>query len=144
MFTHKLIDSESDFIEIETARGFNVWLTSGHYIYSSLSLVPASEIKVGSTVSLGNGELDRVVLVRSQRAIGMYNPQTENGNIVVGGIVASTYTTAIAPAVAHGLLAPARALYAKFGASSNAFSSGASSTFAQTVMGLLPMGTSLI
>ncbi|OSX71260.1 hypothetical protein BU14_0572s0009 [Porphyra umbilicalis] len=43
---------------------------------------------------------------------GVYNPHTTDGTIVVNGHVASTYTAAVAPAVAAVALAPARAAYA--------------------------------
>lgn len=40
-----------------------------------------------------------------------FNPQTLDGDILVDGIVTSTYTTAVAPRVARAVLSPLRLLY---------------------------------
>jgi hypothetical protein len=58
-----------------------------------------------------SGRWTAVVSTTLVEATGLYNPQTIHGDIVVDGIVASTYTTAVDPQVAHGLLAPLRVLY---------------------------------
>lgn len=42
---------------------------------------------------------------------GLYNPQTVDGDLVVDGIVVSTYTTAVEPNMAHALLTPVRAMF---------------------------------
>lgn len=42
---------------------------------------------------------------------GLYNPQTVDGDLVIDGIVVSTYTTAVEPNMAHALLAPVRAIF---------------------------------
>jgi len=42
---------------------------------------------------------------------GLYNPHTADGWLVVDGVLTSTYTTAVAPAVADAALAVARAAY---------------------------------
>lgn len=47
----------------------------------------------------------------SGKELGLYNPQTLDGRIVVNGIIASTYTTAVIPEAAHALLTPLRCLF---------------------------------
>lgn len=42
---------------------------------------------------------------------GLYNPQTVDGDLVVDGVVVSTYTTAVEPNMAHALLTPVRAMF---------------------------------
>ena len=42
---------------------------------------------------------------------GLYNPLTLAGDIVVDGILASTYTKAVTPKMAHAALAPLRMMY---------------------------------
>jgi hypothetical protein len=49
------------------------------------------------------------------RGVGLYNPQTLHGDIVVDGVRASTYTEAVDPVFAHAVLAPVRAVYRWFG-----------------------------
>jgi uncharacterized protein YjbI with pentapeptide repeats len=118
MFAHHLPSAEALFLSLDTAAGVSLSLTSGHYIYlshradTSPVLAPASSaIPHVSRVLLANGSTALVTGARFSRSTGVYNPQTVHGDIVVNGVVASTYTTAVAPAVAHGLLAPLRTLY---------------------------------
>ena len=46
-----------------------------------------------------------------RRARGLYNPHTLHGDVVVDGVLTSTYTGVVHPALAHALLAPLRQLY---------------------------------
>lgn len=108
MFTHKVADASFAFVTLETASGHKVSMTKGHYLYVDGALVAASQVKVGSTVTLGSGEADAVVRVGKTVASGLYNPQTVQGNVVVDGVLSSTYTTAVEPAFAHAVLAPLR------------------------------------
>lgn len=50
-----------------------------------------------------------VVAVEPIWRVGMYNPQTRHGDIVVNGFVVSTYTEAVrTPTIAHALMTPVR------------------------------------
>ena len=103
-------------------------VTNGHYLpLATGELIAASEISVGDSLILGNGTIARVVYVSSTLGKGLYNPQTLHGNIVVNGIVASTYTQAVQPRVASMLLAPLRMAFKAFGLSISAFDAGAPS-----------------
>lgn len=110
MFTHKMADSESNFVALETKSGEALTLTPGHYLYVNGALAAAKTVRVGDTLSLGNGLASVVVAVSSAPGTGLYNPQTIKGDIVVNGIVSSTYTTAVEPVLAHAILAPLRLL----------------------------------
>lgn len=74
-----------------------------------------SEAGVGDHVELGDGSLDKISLVAKVARRGPYNPQTLSGHIVVNGVKASTYTTAIQQIAAHSFLRPLGALYKIFG-----------------------------
>ena len=52
-----------------------------------------------------------VTSITSVWANGLYNPHTMNGDIVVDGILTSTYTSAINPTLAHAALWPVRMLH---------------------------------
>ena len=52
-----------------------------------------------------------VVAVATESSTGLYNPHTLNGDIMVNGVKTSTYTSAVAPALAHAALWPVRMLY---------------------------------
>jgi len=111
MFTHKDADVKAKFVKImisstTTTTKQSVRLTAGHYLYVNGKLQTARTVKVGDTVSAGN-----VTAVTTEWAEGFYNPHTMTGDIVVNGVLTSTYTDAVAPSLAHALLWPARMLY---------------------------------
>jgi Hint module len=108
MFTHQSADSLNEFVSLESATGAKLLLTSGHFLYVNGDLVAAKTVTVGDKIELGSGQTDAVSRVSVVMAAGLYNPQTLHGDVVVSNVRASTYTTAIAPAVAHRLLAPLR------------------------------------
>ncbi len=58
-----------------------------------------------------DGIADRVSSIRMASNTGLYNQQTIDGDIVVGGLVSSTYTEAVQFETAHSLLAPLRLIY---------------------------------
>jgi hypothetical protein len=125
MFTHKLREASGDFVVISTESGHSVRLTAGHYIHANGVLVPAGIIKVGDKLTLSSGAGSAVVSLSWTVEAGLFNPQTLHGDIVVDGIVASTYTTAVPPSVGHVWLAPLRSLYSSFGVVTRAFENGA-------------------
>jgi Hint module len=112
MFTHKIKDGLHRFVSIQGAKtGVNIRLSGGHYLYVNGDLARAGSVSPGDWIELGDGSKDRVVRVTVVVDSGLFNPQTIDGDIVVDGVRASTYTTAVAPQLAHALLAPMRALY---------------------------------
>lgn len=114
MFTHKIQEGKFEFVEIKTASDNVLKVTKGHYLYLNGRLGAASSAKNGDVVRLANGRTSRIRSVKSVRSTGLYNPQTLDGDIVVNGVVASTYTTAVAPRFAHSLLCPLRLAYKYF------------------------------
>lgn len=123
MFTHKLADGQHSFVEIAAA-GKTLRLTDGHYMYVNGRLAAARTAKAGDIVSV-DGSDATISSVRTVQDVGLYNPQTEHGDVLVGGFAASTYTEAVHPSAAHALLAPLRALYAKLAFSTKMVDSGA-------------------
>jgi Hint module len=125
MFTHDEPNSLNTYIELTTASLHKVMVTPSHYMYvGNGALRAAGAIAAGDTVLLADGSVSLVVGVQLVRkAGGLYNPQTLHGDIVVNGILASTYTMAIPPVVAHAALSPLRLLYKTFGLYSNFFTS---------------------
>lgn len=114
MFTHKLSDVQETFVQLSAAAGQRIRLTPGHFIPINGVYTPAHAAKVGDVVQLADGVTSSIVAVDTVVDTGLYNPQTAHGDIIVNGVRASTYTTAVAPAAAHALLSPLRALFAKF------------------------------
>lgn len=121
MFTHKLSSIESEFVRLSHSEAGSLILSPGHYLYANGVLTSASSITVGDVVSIARSSPSfdslsstttsaQVVRVDRVRSTGLFNPQTVRGDIVVNGVVASTYTTAVEPAFAHAALAPLRLL----------------------------------
>lgn len=138
MFTHKVSDLVSPFVFIITQSGAKLSLTKGHYLYANDVLVPAGNVVIGDFLMLGDGTFSSVVSVDVTSARGLFNPQTEHGDIVVDGVVASTFTTALEPALAHGILAPFRFL-CRLGICTRSFEYGAGS-----LTSILPKGAVIV
>lgn len=138
MFTHADRDGQHPFVRLSTASGHALSLSAGHYLYANGALVRADSVQVGDALRLAAGGESAVVEVGATLERGLYNPQTLHGDIAVNGIVSSTYTAAVEPALAHALLAPARAAYDWFGLKSGLLRGGAP----DIVRGFLPLGVS--
>ena len=91
----------ADFVKIEyestdslgTKQGQSIELTGEHMIYlqGESNPVRASAVKIGQLlVGLGDG-LSKVTEISVTQKEGIYAPLTASGNIVVNGLVASTY-----------------------------------------------------
>jgi Hint module len=106
------------FVTLRTEAGASLSASPGHYIYINGNLATALTAVVGDELWLADGSSTRIVAINHERLRGLYNPQTLHGDLIVDGVVVSTYTTAVEPRFAHAaLLGPARALYrAKAGA----------------------------
>ena len=111
MFSHRFEDAEATFVALTTAAGATLALTGGHYLYANGALVEARRVRPGDNVTLADGRRVPVRAVGAVRKAGIYNPHTLHGDIVVNGVLTSTYTAAFAPTLAHVALAPLRALY---------------------------------
>lgn len=125
MFSHRMTDTTNDFVVVKTVAGTELPLTDGHFLYVNGALAAAKTIRAGDVVESASGAPLTVASVASRSMQGLYNPQTVHGDIVVNGIRASTFTTAVQPSAAHALLAPMRAIYVKLGISTAALNQGA-------------------
>lgn len=124
MFTHKIDNGQFEFVKIDTDFGKTLYLSKGHYLYVNGRLASAETVVIGDDLQLGNGMMTQVVALSCEHRQGLYNPQTMHGDIVVNGVLASTYTTAVEPSVAHKLLTPVRFIYSFFGIASSALENG--------------------
>jgi hypothetical protein len=111
MFSHRLSEAGAEFVRIESQNGHVLMLTPNHYLYVNGKLAVAGTVKVGDLLTTGQGASVEVVYVSRAWADGIYNPHTMDGDIVVNGILTSTYTSDIAPSLAHAALWPVRMLH---------------------------------
>jgi hypothetical protein len=105
----------SSIIHVEEVSDIDGTYTSS-YKYATKqknSLVAAADVMIGDSLVLAFAKdaASVVVTKESVSGLGLYNPQTVDGSIVVDGFLASAYTTAVHPKVAHCSLAPIRWLY---------------------------------
>lgn len=137
MFTHKIADTEHEFVIIRIGNKNEVraalTLTKGHLMYVNGRLERAGDVNVGDEVELVNGEKSLVAAVECAWFKGLYNPQTQHGDIIVDGVRVTTYTTTVKAESAHSLLAPLRIIYKLFGWSSSILEQGA-----DRIVALLP------
>lgn len=124
MFTHRRGDVSHEFVRVVVNDGRSLELTSGHFLYVNGALAPASSVRVGDVLADAARRPVNVASVECVGRKGLYNPQTVHGDIVVQGLLASTYTRTVAPGAAHALLVPLRAMYARFGLWTAALHSG--------------------
>lgn len=116
LFTHRDATVRTMFVVAHTAHGAILRATPGHFVYVNGRLKPMREISVGDHLIVegplsdvvSNG--DKVVKVSTAWDTGIYNPQTQVGDIVVDRVKASCYTEAVRVEAAHALLIPFRAI----------------------------------
>lgn len=100
------------FVSLTTDSGASVTLTGGHYLWVNGVPAPADTVIVGDTLHVVPvGANGTVVRIETVMGAGAYAPHPLGGELIVGGVRVSAYTSALAPTLAHALLAPARAAW---------------------------------
>lgn len=111
MSSHNDTSAWSAFVTLQTSSGFAVTLSGSHYIPTATGLQTAKHIVVGDVLTLWNGETDTVAHKGSVWKVGLHNPHTTDGTIVVDGVLTSTFTEAVPPGMANALLSPIKWLF---------------------------------
>lgn len=115
LFGHRTANVRSRFVELLTEGNASVSLSEGHYVrVGDGKLMRAGEVRVGDFVRVPSGK-ERIRRVRSVWGSGLYSPVTAHGDVVVGGVVASCYTDALDPMLAHAAMAPLRLVFLQLG-----------------------------
>lgn len=115
MFSHSERTRWAKYTRLSATSGLAVELTDGHLIYASDRLVEAREVHVGDWLVDQNGKRQAVQKVEHVWRMGVFNPQTMTGDVVVDGVITSAYTMAVGARCGHTLLAPARVAWRLFG-----------------------------
>lgn len=85
--------------------------TGGHLVYANGEVIRMDEVRVGDVMDVVEGGRRRVERVEWVWGKGLYNLQTFHGDVVVQGVVVTTYSSIVGSAwIAHALLAPVRFL----------------------------------
>jgi Hint module len=123
MFTHADGNIRSKFVRLTTTLGQELTLSPSHFLYSNGRVTRAQDVQVGDSLvsaSTSAANESRVAKVDRVHGTGLFNPQTMSGDIVVSGLVTTTFTSAVDPALAHALLAPVRTMH-RIGLSTSLF-----------------------
>lgn len=127
LFSHRIAGGSHPVVSLTTASGRTVTASPDHLLPlggdnidgsggGRRVLVRATDIVVGDALTDATAAVSsRVVAKATGTAAGLYNPHTVAGDIVVEGVLASTWTAAVPPAVAAAALAPAAAVGAMTG-----------------------------
>ena len=107
-FTHRKRDVIAKFVQLETENNTLI-LSAAHMVYANGRAVRADAVKMGDFLRTVGG-VQSVRAVRWVWKYGLYAPHTLQGDIVVNGVVASSYTALVPRYAAHALLAPVRAI----------------------------------
>jgi len=113
-FTHRMPERVSTYVQLDSTCGREpVLISPRHYIHVGHigQLKTAEEVQIGDLLISTRGPICEVVSTALVEHRGVYNPHTLQGDIVVNGFLASTYTSLVPPKIAHALLAPIRMLY---------------------------------
>eukprot|EP00178_Gracilaria_changii_P012571 TRINITY_DN355_c0_g1_i1.p1 TRINITY_DN355_c0_g1~~TRINITY_DN355_c0_g1_i1.p1 ORF type:complete len:516 (-),score=102.22 TRINITY_DN355_c0_g1_i1:1954-3501(-) len=113
-FTHRDQHVRDNFVVLHMRNGMQLAVSGGHFLYANGRVISADEVQVGDVVNTDTGT-SVVQRVSNEVRVGLYNPQTESGEILVDGVLATTYTRAVDVEIAHALLTPFRAMFGAFG-----------------------------
>ncbi|KAA8495435.1 hypothetical protein FVE85_1590 [Porphyridium purpureum] len=103
-----------DFVSIQLESGATVELTKDHLVRDARGgrYVAAQHVRVGDSLYDAVHGISHVVHVQHNlEKRGLFNPHTMHGDIVVGNVLVSSFTTAVNPFLAHILLLPERLAY---------------------------------
>ena len=98
-FAHKDSVETGDYLQLRTASERVLEITVDHHVhrtapYGTKEVVPARDVRVGDTLWVVESEAlapSVVVGIRTVSKVGVHAPYTREGNIVVNGILASSY-----------------------------------------------------
>lgn len=107
LFTHRSPDARSRMVRIITSCTHAITLSPAHYLRTPSGLVAARHIAINEDVLTVSG-VCKVMSIERVAAVGLYAPHTIHGDIIVDGVVASSYVQSVHPRVAHALLLPVR------------------------------------
>uniref|UniRef100_A0A7S1T761 Hint domain-containing protein n=2 Tax=Compsopogon caeruleus TaxID=31354 RepID=A0A7S1T761_9RHOD len=107
-FSHRSSKVKHNFVSIHTNQS-RIALSGGHLVpQPGGTLAPARSVQVGDRVMIEDGSWNVVTRVEFTTGLGLYNPHTRTGTMVVNGFVVSCYTDALNAYLAHFLLLPER------------------------------------
>ncbi|KAJ3177513.1 hypothetical protein HDU85_005883 [Gaertneriomyces sp. JEL0708] len=111
MWTHRIPTIRVDFVKITHDHG-TLLVSEDHYVYANHKMMTSRSVRVGDIIPLHDNKMLVVQNVSRENDVGLYNPQTRHGDIVVNGVVVTTYTNVVHPSVARGFISASKLLTA--------------------------------
>uniref|UniRef100_A0A7S1TGT8 Hint domain-containing protein n=1 Tax=Compsopogon caeruleus TaxID=31354 RepID=A0A7S1TGT8_9RHOD len=110
-FSHRIVeDRYFDFLQVETPTT-TLTVSGNHLIYTKKGLVSARSLSPTDQVVLKDGTTAPILSIREVRALGLLNPHTLDGTLVVDGVLTSCLTTSVPSKMASVLLVPIKFVY---------------------------------
>lgn len=112
-FGHRSSEQTSEFVSIQHAGSDGpLRISPNHYLYVDGKLRTARSVRPGDRLRGADGEYNLFVLnVKREELRGLYAPTSMHGDLLVDGVVVSSYTDVMHPGLSHKLLHPLRLLY---------------------------------
>lgn len=108
-FTHRRKWVLTEFIQLIMNDDKKLESSKGHYLLIDGMVKKAKDVKIGDMIWEINVGKRSIKEIRRVKKIGLYNPQTYDGRIVVNDMIATTYTEAAGlMTTGHALLTPLR------------------------------------
>ena len=128
MFSHKQVASVNDYMTVHTEGNVSITATDGHYIWVAkkghlpLIIIAVAQVELGDAVMVTTGsqplsnwpwQLEAVIAITCSTQVGLYNPHTRSGSIVVDNVSALTFTSSIPASLGlhKALMAPVQGLH---------------------------------
>lgn len=124
LFLHRDPKSKSRFLSLQTEDGHRLAVTAHHLVFSDAYCRPdsrqyraqfASRAQTGTciVVHTAEGEVrpSRIISISEEESTGVYAPLTEAGNVLVDGVLASSYALVEDHRLAHWAFGPVRLLF---------------------------------
>jgi len=89
MFSHSYLDVKRIFTKIITKSGHSIKLTPQHFLYVNNKLTKGIDVKIGDMLETTSNPSDLVISVSSEADIGVFNPITYDGTIMVDCVYTS-------------------------------------------------------
>jgi uncharacterized protein YjbI with pentapeptide repeats len=113
-FGHRNPNARTAFVRIESTSKADqpLYISPGHYLYVNGRLATAGTVRIGDKLrGPDNADNVAVLAVSREDRSGLFAPASLHGDLLVDGVVVSSYTDAMHPMSAHRLLEPMRWLH---------------------------------